>query len=85
MVWVQLPLFKGVAVDDSVGRFVNKYGLSAESASALRREVSRSLQAKGLAPLIEFSFQVSVVYVPPWDPSLYDGPRQTWTLTTCHV
>jgi len=55
---VQLPLFKGVAIDDSVGSFVGKYGLSAEAATALRREVGRSLQAKGLAPLIEFSFQV---------------------------
>ena len=55
---VQLPLFKGVAIDDSVGAFVGKYGLSAEAATALRRQVGRSLQAKGLAPLIEFSFQV---------------------------
>lgn len=56
---VALPFFKGVAIDDTVSDFVQKYQLPAEEARQLLASVQKRLQDNGLAPLMEVSFNIS--------------------------
>lgn len=55
---VTLPLFKGTKVSDAVGNFGKVHGLTADEVAFLHQDVQKSLQAKGLAPLVEFKFDI---------------------------
>jgi predicted transcriptional regulator len=56
---VELPLYKGVPVQESISQFIQKHRVSPEEAPRLRMSVQKSLQDKGLAPLMELAFDVS--------------------------
>eukprot|EP00959_Pyramimonas_sp_CCMP1952_P135595 2836969-Pyramimonas_sp.AAC.1 len=55
---VTLPLFKGSKVSDAVANFGKTHGLTEQDVQALQKDVQKNLQAKGLAPLVEFKFDI---------------------------
>jgi hypothetical protein len=54
-----LPLYKGVPIQESISKFIQQHGVSPEEAPRLRMSVQKSLQDKGLAPITEIPFDVS--------------------------
>mmetsp|Transcript_2376 Transcript_2376/g.4837 ORF Transcript_2376/g.4837 Transcript_2376/m.4837 type:complete len:670 (-) Transcript_2376:428-2437(-) len=55
---VTLPLFKGSKVTDAVANFGKKHGLTEQDVQTLQKDVQKNLQQRGLAPLVEFKFDI---------------------------